>query len=95
MWWFHSLIVATVLLQFVNFWVLSQGKLKLSYYLLLVIYSGLVVVEVTLALRDSADQWSVGLYVLVDLWAIAMAASGLRRMRKTQASRGQSKHENS
>lgn len=85
MWWFHVLTITTVVLQIVNFWVLSQGKLKTSYYLLLVIYTGLIAVELTLALRDSADQWSVGLYVLVDIWAVTMAAKGIHRIKQTEA----------
>lgn len=93
MWWFHTLTISTVILQLINFWVLSQGRLKLSYYLLLLIYTGLVAVELTLALRDTTDQWSVGLYVVVDAWAVAMALKGLHRIRKTEAARSQPKHE--
>jgi len=86
-WWFHALTITTVVLQLINFWILSQGKLKTSYYLLLVIYISLIVVELTIAFRDTAGQWSVGLYVLVDAWAIAMAIVGIRRINKTEAAR--------
>jgi len=86
-WWFHALTITTVILQLINFWILAQGKLKTSYYLLLAIYISLIVVELTLALRDTAGQWSVGLYVLVDAWAIAMAILGIRRINKAEAAR--------
>jgi hypothetical protein len=79
--WLHLLILTTVILQLINFWILSQGKLETSFKLLLVIYSGLIVVELALAARDLATQWSVALYVIVDAWAILMALRGLKRLK--------------
>lgn len=86
--WLHALVIATVVLQLVNFWVLSQGYLRAAYYMLIVIYTGLMAVEVALATRDPSGQWSVGLYLLVDIWAVSMAIRGLLRLNEKEGSNG-------
>lgn len=53
--------------------------MRQSYYLMILIYLGYIVVESYLAIRDSY-QWSVGLFVAVDVWAILMAIKGLKSL---------------
>jgi len=71
----HALVITTVVLQLVNFWILSQGYWRTAYYMIIAIYTGLMAVEVALATRDPS-----GLYLLVDIWAVSMAIRGLLRL---------------
>lgn len=68
-----ALSAITAILMAINLWFNAKGKIV--YPLLLVVYSGYAVVELSLALRDSY-QWSIILFVLLDFWAISMAIKG-------------------
>ncbi len=78
--WFDVLTVATVGLQFFNFWLVSKGKI--NYPLLIVIYVGYIILETTLALNQK-DQIFILLFNLVNIWAIAMAIKGMLRQKNT------------
>jgi uncharacterized membrane protein len=73
MWWFDVAVVAVVVLQIINFWHISKGKIP--YMLLMFIYVGYIIIETTLALKDE-DQQFVLLFNLVNFWALAMTIKG-------------------
>lgn len=77
--------ILTVSLAAVNFFVLAKGRLKTSFKLQILIYSGYCIVESMLAM-NSPDQKMIALFVLLDLWAIAAAIMGLRRLKKLDTS---------
>ena len=72
------LAALTFLLQVRNFWVMRNGHVP--YYGLIAVYSGYAVLEGWLAIRDPA-QATMGLFVLLDLWAVAMMLKGVKNVR--------------
>lgn len=76
---FDFVVVITVALQALNFYWLSKGRI--SYRLMIAIYLGFGTVEAWLAARDPF-QFSVMLFVALDLWAILMAYKGLLKERE-------------
>ena len=67
--------IVTVILQLFNMWLLS--KRVIAYHLMLVVYAGYMGIETHLAL-SSPSQWSIMLFNLVNVWAVAMAIKGAR-----------------
>lgn len=72
--------ITVVVLQLYNHYNLSRGNLKLAYKIAIVAYSLYAAIETSLALRDP-QQISVMLFNIVNVWAIAMAVKGLRRLK--------------
>jgi hypothetical protein len=75
--------VVVVILQLYNHYNLSNGNLKLAYKVAIVAYTLYAAIETSLALRDP-EQISVMLFNIVNIWAIAMAAKGLFRLKKLE-----------
>ena len=75
--------VTVVALQLYNHYNLSKGNLKLAYKIAIVAYSLYAAIETSLALRDP-QQISVMLFNIVNIWAIAMAVKGLKRLKQEE-----------
>lgn len=75
------MVSLTVGLQVTSHWFLSRGVLKVVYILNIFVFSCYAAMEVILALNDPS-QWSMVLFLIVDFWALFMAAKGLRRYLK-------------
>ena len=75
--------VTVVALQIYNHYNLSKGNLKLAYKIAIVAYSLYAAIETSLALRDP-QQISVMLFNIVNIWAIAMAVKGLKRLKQEE-----------
>ena len=71
-------------MQALNMWWLGKGKV--SYALMFSIYAGYLVIETTLALRDTY-QWSIGLFCLLNVWAMGMGVRGYLRERQEKEDR--------
>ena len=69
-------------LQAFRMWQLSKGVI--SYPLMIAVYTGYAAIEAALALRDP-EQWAVGFFVLLNLWAIVMANKGRIRIKEGSA----------
>ena len=70
--------IATALLQAINFWLISQGRLLESYIVTLAVGTGYAVVEIWLArLTGRKGLWA---FVALDGWYIVCAINGLRRL---------------
>lgn len=79
--WFNIGVVLTVVLQFINFWLISKGKI--NYYVMIATYIGYLILETILALKEE-DQYMVLVFNLVNVWALSMTVKGLLRQRKEQ-----------
>lgn len=77
--WFNIGVVLTVVLQFINFWLISKGKI--NYYVMIATYIGYLILETILALKEE-DQHMVLVFNLVNVWALSMTVKGLLRQRK-------------
>ena len=78
------MVITTASMQALNMWWLAKGRV--SYPLMFSIYAGYLVIETTLALRDSY-QWSIGLFCLLNIWAMGMGVRGLLRERQEKKDR--------
>lgn len=75
------LTVIVISMQFINHWNLSHGRLHITYPLTIVILLTYMVIETTIALRDSV-QYSMLLFNVINLWGIIMAVKGIRRLKR-------------
>ena len=73
--WLTAVTVVTVLLQLTNMWFLSKGTIV--YPIMLIVYAGYMAIETYLAVSDPS-QWSIMLFNIVNVWAVAMALKGAR-----------------
>ena len=73
----NVMMALTVVLQCVNAWLLNSKRI-LVYPLGILIYSGYLVVEGWVALRDLTIA-GIGLFILVDIVWIASAIHGWRK----------------
>lgn len=64
-------------------WLLSKGKLKVAYPVLMFVYALYITIETMLALNDPS-QISILLFNIVNIWAFAMAFKGARRLREQE-----------
>ncbi len=78
-WFFSILTIIVVLIQFVNHFYYSQGKLDVSYPLSIIAYSIYIVIETVLAFNHP-EQISILLFDVVNLWALLMAIKGWKRL---------------
>lgn len=74
------LTLLTVIGQFVNFWSIHEYQ-KVNYPLIVAVYLGYGLIELALALEGGWKVW-IGLFVLLDLWALATALHGWRKNRR-------------
>lgn len=77
------LTLLSILLQGINHWFLSSGKLEKAYPLTIVVYICCIILETFLALRDPS-QWSVILFLPLYVWVIVMALRGRARLKREQ-----------
>lgn len=90
--WVISIFAACVSLT--NHWFLSQGKLHLSYPLIIVACTCYIVVETIIALRDPV-QLGIMVFNLTNLWAIIMATKGLLRLREEKKEKEKNENDKS
>lgn len=64
-------------------WLLSKGKLKFAYPMLMFVYALYITIETMLALNDPS-QISILLFNIVNVWAFAMAFKGAKRLREQE-----------
>lgn len=72
--------ITTVGLQFVNFWYLSKGNLKVVYPLSIIVYVLYIIIETILAF-NSPDQMGIMIFNAVNIWGLAMSFRGLMRLK--------------
>jgi len=69
--------------SFLNHWFLSQGKLHISYRLIITACVCYAIIDTLLALRDPA-QMGILVFNIGNIWAITMALRGLKRIKKRE-----------
>jgi len=82
-WFFTILTFIVICLSLTNSWFLSQGKLKVSYPLIIAICSLCIIIETTLALRDPT-QIGILMFDITNTWSIIMATKGLARIKEEE-----------
>lgn len=86
MFYYYFLIsLVAVIMQFFNWWYISKGHLKVSYYLSIFVYSMVAIVDTSVALANP-DQVGILLFDLVNFWAIIMSIKGAVRLRRERGS---------
>lgn len=78
------IIYAAVILQLLNFYMLSAGKIISVYYLTAIVAVLYGITETWVAMRDP-DQLEILLFVGLDIWAFLMATRGLIRYYRQRA----------
>lgn len=82
MFWFLNLsIILLIILQFINHWNLSKGKLMLVYPLTIVVGVSNIILDAIIAIYNPELSGMV-LYTISNIWSIIMATKGLLRLRK-------------
>ena len=69
-----------VVIQFFNWWFLSKGAMKIVYVLSTIVYSCYIIIDMFLVLHDKT-QWSMIMFVCVNIWALIMSIKGTLRMK--------------
>jgi uncharacterized membrane protein len=77
---FWGLTPLVIVIQIMNHWVYSKGKLRYAYPLSMLAYALYIIIETYVALREPSQN-SLLLFNLVNVWGFAMAAKGYRRIK--------------
>lgn len=85
-WTLNISIFLLIILQFINHWNLSKGKLLFVYSLTIVIAVSNIVLDAIIATLNPALIGML-MYTLVNLWSILMATKGLLRLKKENDAR--------
>ena len=80
-----SVAIPVVLLQFLNLWLLSKGRLSVAYPIGIAVYLGYFGIETVLAISEP-EQWPILIFNLVNVWGVAMNIRGLIRIRSQRTS---------
>lgn len=78
---FFVLSLFALIISLLNHWFLSQGKLHISYPLIILACTCYIVIETMLAFRDPV-QMGIMVFGVGNIWAITMACKGLKRLKK-------------
>ncbi len=80
---FYTMAVLTVSLQFVCQWYFSKGNLKVSYPLTILVYLCYIVMDVGMVMYDPALT-AVLIFSLANVWTLVMCTKGIYRLRREQ-----------
>jgi uncharacterized membrane protein len=77
---FWGLTPLVIVIQIMNHWVYSKGRLKYAYPLSMLAYALYIIIETYVALREPSQN-SLLLFNLVNVWGFVMAFKGYRRIK--------------
>ena len=80
---FFVLSLFALVVSLLNHWFLSQGKLHISYPLIIIACTCYTIIETMLALRDPV-QMGVMVFGIGNIWAVIMACKGLKRLKEKE-----------
>jgi len=77
---YSGLIITTILMSLANKWLLAKGSLKPVYWIEIVLSITYIATN-CLATIWQSELAALLLYIPLNLWTMAMAVKGLRRMK--------------